>query len=274
MKSQRVTSLSAYVVLGLLTFFFLFPIFWSILTALKTRAQTLASPPLLFFQPTLENFRIVIAETPFFRYLGNSALVSVVTTVIVMALSLPAAYSFSRLKFRGDKDILFYILSMRMTPGIALVVPYFLIFQSLGLIDNPIVLILVYLPANIALAVWLLKSTVDNIPLELDEAARIDGCSRLTVLRKIIFPVIGPGAVAVAIVCFIACWNEFLFAFMFTREYATTLPVGLLGFIGTYEFKWNQMCAEMTLMMIPVIIACVIVRKFLMKGFALALIKG
>jgi multiple sugar transport system permease protein len=249
------------------------PVLWILLTAVKEQADIFAMPPKLFFRPTMANFVDIFANRNFLHYLVNSVVLAVSTTLLAVVLGVVAAYGFSRYNFKGKKDIFFWILSVRMSPAIVAVIPLFLIIARIGLLDNLISVTVVYLLINLPFIIWVVKGFIDEVPIELDEAARIDGCSSLRTLVRIIVPVISPGIAATAILSIIFSWNEFLFALVLTGINARTLPVTILQFITLTGINWGPMCAAGTVTIFPIFIFALSVQKHLVRGLTLGAVK-
>ncbi|MBC7189938.1 carbohydrate ABC transporter permease, partial [Candidatus Aerophobetes bacterium] len=188
-------------------------------------------------------------------------------------ISIPAAYGITRFRI-GYENLSFWILSQRMLPPIAVVIPYFLLFKTLNLIDTYLSLIIVYLPFNVGFAVWLLIGFFEEFPKDIEEAALIDGCSRISAILKVILPIVAPGIVVCAIFCFIFCWNEFMFALILTRENAKTVTAQLAAFQSPTKIMWGEISALVVLAIIPILILALLVQKYLVRGLALGAVKG
>jgi multiple sugar transport system permease protein len=250
----------------LIVFLFLFPFFWMVLMSFKNRIQTFAIPPVVFFHPTLENYRDLFARGVFGQYFQNS-LVTVVSSVLLsLAVAAPAAYALTRLDFKRKKDVAFYILSIRMAPAIAVVIPFFLIGSLLGILDTKFILVLAYFSFNIPFAVWMLKGFMADIPVEVDEAAMIDGCSRFGAFVRLILPLTANGLAATAILCLIQSWNEFTFALFLSTTSARTLPTIVTQFLTFQGVVWGEMSAAATITTVPVVVFALMVRKHLISG--------
>jgi multiple sugar transport system permease protein len=192
---------------------------------------------------------------------------------LVVLVSLPAAYSFSRFN-PGDGHLLFVTISTRMFPPAVAAIPFFIVFRDLGILDKHIGLILLYLYFNMSFAVFLLFGFFREIPQELEYAAMVDGYGRLEILRKVIFPLIKPGLAITTIFCFVFAWNEFLFALLFTRVYARTLSVGISAFWGSSEILWGPMSACAALAILPNLIICWFMQRYIIRGLTFGAVKG
>jgi multiple sugar transport system permease protein len=253
--------------------FVLFPIIWIALTAFKTPVDAKTSN--ILFTPTLENFRIINSPTinVKVRFL-NSLIVSLSTLLIVIPLALMAAYVFSRHKFRGSKPLFVYILTTQFVPPVVIVLPFFAIFLRLHLIDSKISLIIVNLSIGLPYAIWLIKGFIDSLPVAIEEAAVIDGCSQLQVLRHVLLPLTAPGIITTSIFIFINSWNEFLFALILTRsEQSKTLTIALMSTIGPYGVLWERMSAVGILVILPVLVLAFFIRKHFVQGLTMGGVK-
>lgn len=256
----------------LITLVFAFPLFWVVISSFKTRLDLFAIPPKWLFSPTLENYRGILASD-FIRQFLNSLIIAVASTAISIVLGSLTAYGFSRHSIRGSDFLLFWILSLRMLPVIAVVVPFYLLFRTLGLLDTHIALVLVYCIFNISFSVWVLKGFFDEIPLELEEAAMLDGYSPPQVFFRVSLPLARAGLATTAIFCLIQSLNEFLVALALTARVAETAPVGLAKlqtFLGT---DWGRISAAATIFMLPVVIFTILVRNELIRGMSFGRMK-
>ncbi|MEI6157722.1 MAG: carbohydrate ABC transporter permease, partial [Atribacterota bacterium] len=226
-----------------------------------------------FFKPILNNYRSVLSEASFQRYYLNSLLVAVFSTLIAMILGFGVSYGFSRFAIQKKDSLLFFILSMRMIPPIVVAIPFFLMFRKIGLYDSLLGLVLIYVAFNLPFVIWVLRGFIDEVPVELEEAAMIDGCSRLKLLRHVTVPISFTGIMATAVLCFIFVWNEFFFALILTGVNRRTVTVGVYNFIGFAQISWGQMCAASLLVSIPIIIFGILVRKNLVSGLTFGALK-
>ncbi len=264
----RISRLELAVRLMILTaflVFFLFPFYWMIATSLKTQVDAFSIPPKWMFAVTLENYVKVLTETSFLKEARNSLVAALLNVVVTIALALPASYSMSRFK-TGGKDLLFWFLSIRMIPPIVGAIPLFVLAAKFRLIDGFAILPILYIVINMPFAVWMLKSFIDEVPKEIEESARIDGCSTFAVIWRIILPVVRPGLFATAVFCFILAWNEFLLANIFTRRAAVTLPVAISRFITEKQILWGYIAAAATLSTVLPITLLVLFRRNLVRG--------
>lgn len=242
---------------------FVFVFYWMVLGALKTQVQNTASPPIFLFQPTLENFRKVFVANQFLRYIVNSVVVSGGATLLALLLGLPAAHAIARYRRRG---IALGILVARMAPHLSYVVPFFIFFQWLGWIDTYAAIILSHLVITLPLVVWLLIGAFEDVPLELEEAARIDGCSRWQVFTRISLPVCRTSLATATILAFTFSWNNFLFALILTGPERRTLPVAVFNFISGDEIDWGGLSAAATLITLPILVLILFVQRHIVQG--------
>ena len=256
------------VTMSALLAFALVPIAWLVLTSFKTRLQIFASPPLIVFTPSLDSWAKLLQPGPLRQALFNSFLVSAATTVTTLVIGGLAAYGFSCFRFRGAAALLFGILAARLLPPINSVVVLYLVFNRLHLVDTISGLVILYSALLVPIAVWLLRAAFDAVPKELEEAAMIDGCSRLRALRHITVPLAAPGVAVTGLLMFIFSWNEFLFAYLFTSTDAVTIPVILAKAVGEYGVDWADLTAQATLLLIPVFVITLVAQRRLLSGLS------
>lgn len=250
-----------------------FPIFWIFTTALKPPSAVMCSPPKLLFTPTLSNFKVVLAKPGLELMFLNSTVIALSASLIVLALAFPAAYSLARFKMRRKNDLAFMMLSLKMFPPVAVVIPFYIMYNKIGLYDSQFGLILLYVAVNIPLAVWLLLGFLKELPVALEESALVDGASPVAVLLRIVLPLSATGLAAVGILTFIMCWNEFFFALVLTGRHTRTLPVFLYSFMTFREIQWGPLMALGAMMTFPVIIFSLFFRKQLIEGITLGALK-
>lgn len=254
------------------------PIYWMATIALKREIEQFASPPLWFtFEPTLEHFRDAFLARGFGRYLLNSTIVATLSALAALMLGTPAAYALARLREaeRWGERLSFWILSARMLPPIVTVVPLFLMMRDAGLLNSPAALIIVYTGFNLPFVIWMMRGFFAEIPAELEEAAMMDGASRMRAFLRVVLPLAAPGLAATAVFCLIVAWNEFLFALVLTQTDASiTLPVGIASRVTQYEIRWGAMSAAGAVAMIPVLVFAAAVQRYLVRGLSLGAVKG
>jgi len=253
--------------ISLMLFAFLFPVFWVYLTSLKQPDDIFGAG--LIFEPTFYNYRYLVEVRPSLNELLNSMIVSVASTIIVMAVSVPAAYSFARFN-TGNGHLLFITISTRMFPGVVAAIPFFIAFRELNLLDTHFGLTMLYVYFNMSFATFLLYGFFKEIPASLENAAMLDGYNRIDVLRKVVFPLIKPGVAITTMFCLIWSWNEFLYAFLFTRRIARTASVGLSTFWGSVEIQWGPMAAFMGIAILPTLMAAWLMQRHIVRGLTSA----
>ncbi|WP_305984687.1 carbohydrate ABC transporter permease [Roseibium sp. MMSF_3544] len=254
------------------TFIMLVPIVWIFLAAFKTHVDVYQLK--LFFRPTLENFGTVF-DDPYRlgEKLYNSTIVALVTVVFAIPIATCAAYSFSRFRLRGETTMLVMILATQFVPAVVIILPFFVMFRDIGLLDTRLGLILVNLAIVMPFAIWMIKGFIDGIPLDTEEAAMVDGSSRIQVIRNIVLPMAAPGLLTAAIFCFIIAWNEFLFALILTNKDAVTLPIGLALFKGEEGDLWNLLSAAGIIIMAPMFVLALIIRKYFVQGMTMGAVR-
>jgi multiple sugar transport system permease protein len=287
----------------------LIPVLWMGATAFKVRADAIATPPKLAFKPTLEGFiylftdrsllnparvkrmqaqideltwyeKIALAggqritgPSPYVERLRNSVIIAGASTILAVILGLLAAYSFSRFKVPGESDLLFFILSTRMLPAVVVTIPIFLMYRNLGLHDTHLGLILLYTVFNLSLTVWLLKGFMDEIPREYEEAAMVDGYTRMQAFRKVVLPQAVTGIAATTVFSLIFAWNEYAFALMLTSETARTAPPTIPTILGRGGMEWGMIAAGSLGFLIPVVIVTFALRQYLLRGVTFGAIR-
>jgi len=260
-----------------------FPIVWLILTSLKPANDIMVSPPRFFFTPTLENYAYAIGKANFAMFIVNTLVVSLASTFIVVILASLAAYSFARYNV-GQGNILFFILTTKMMPAIAVVLPFFLIFRDIGRtpvgealgigLDTRAALIISYTIFNLPFAIWLMVSFFQDISRELEESARLNGYNRLQVLQKVVLPLAAPGIAVTAIFCLIFSWNEFLFAYILTRDAARTITVGVESFFTLRGILWGPVAAAATISVVPMLIFVLVLQRYMVRGLTFGAVRG
>jgi len=268
-RSRRTAS---FVGLCVITLFFLVPVLWALVTALKLHKDIFNDPPLLWFHPTLDNFRYVLSNSPYVHYFLNSLIVASASAVVSTFIAALAAYAFSRFKVPRSNDIMMWILSLRMTPPMAVVVPFYLMAVSTHLYDTRIGLVVVLITVDLPIAVWMLASYIGAVPVDLDEAALIDGCSRFGAFLRVVLPPAAPGLVATLILCFIFSWNEFPLSVVLTSQSATTLPVSMMGWDTERGLLWGQMMAAGMMAAAPVMVFAIFIQRYLVRGLTMGAI--
>ena len=259
----------------LLMLAFLFPVFWVVLTSIKNRNDIFTWPPVFVFPPTFDSYGKFLSGGPYsiLPQLVNSLAISLGAVAVTILCAGLAAYAFSRFKFRFRFSLLMVVLGTRLLPPVTALVPVFLSFNRLGLVDTKFGLIFIYTALNIPFSIWMMKSYIDSVPVELEESAQIDGCTRLRSLVHVLLPLAAPGIVAVAIFVFRVSWNEFMFAFIFSSTNARTMPIRIAETVGELQIFWTDMAALTVILMIPALIFCFFMQKNLVKGLTAGALK-
>ena len=306
LEPSRAAKTFSGVVVYLYALITLLPLLWIIITGFRSPSDAIAYPPKLFTPPSLEGYvnlfttrtrlsqqeldalpppssfvdkiardqqMVVVGPSGFLKRYTNSLIVGFGSTFLSVFLGTLAAYGFSRFRIPGKGDWLFFILSTRMMPPIAVAIPIFLMYRTIGLSDTHLGLILLYTTVNLSLAVWLLKGFMDEIPQEYEEAAMIDGYSRLEAFRRVVLPQAATGIAATAIFCLIFSWNEYAFSLLLTSGNAQTAPPFIPTIIGEGGLDWPAMAAATTLFLLPVLFFTVLLRDHLLRGISFGAIR-
>ncbi len=284
----------------------LVPLVWIVLTSVKSPPDSISYPPKVVFSPTLQGYcnlfttrsrqteeylaslpppagtcdkvarsvsMVVVGNSNYIPRFANSLIIAFGSTALSVGLGVMAAYAFSRFKVPLKDDLLFFILSTRMMPPIAVAIPIYLMYRELGLSDTRLGMILLYSAVNVSLAVWLLKGFIDEIPREYEEAAMVDGYTRLQAFRKVVLPQATTGIVATAIFCLIFSWNEYAFAVLLTSGEAQTAPPFIPIIIGEGGQDWPAVAAGTTLFLIPILVFTILLRKHLLRGITFGAVR-
>ena len=264
-----------YAILLVLLVLFLFPLLWIIGLSLKTRAQMFSSTPLFVWVPTLANYAGVLARPAFMRALVSSVAISGGAVALSLLIGVPAAYAFARFPFTGRSFLFFTLLVMRMLPPIAVLVPMYVLFSKLGLATTRFSVVLAYTTFSLPLVVWIMRGYFEDLPVELEESASIDGASRFGTFMHIILPLARPGLVAASILCLQLAWNDFLFAAVLTNNASQTLPVLMAAFnAGDSGMDWGGLTASGMLVILPVIVFSFAAQRHLVAGLSSGAVKG
>lgn len=275
-KTERIKTFLTYVFLVFMVIISIFPIMWMIDSSLKGTSEIYSSPPTFsIHHVTLENYIRVMFESGIPRAFLNSIIISVTATFITLVLGCLAGYGFSRYRFKGRRMLYVGLLYGQMMPAVVLIIPVYLVFSKIGLIDSYFSLILPDVAITVPLATLMLKSFFDGVPIELEDAARIDGTTKLGILLKIIIPIAKPGLVSVAIYTFLSTWEEFIFALNLTNSAAVrTLPIAINMFKGEFVIDWGAIMASGAVISLPVILLFVLCNKVFVKGLSEGGVKG
>ncbi|WP_010269029.1 carbohydrate ABC transporter permease [Paenibacillus senegalensis] len=261
------------VAMWVMVLFFVFPLLWLFLTSFKNRVDAFSIPPKFIFTPTMNNYGQVLQNSDFLANYANSLQVALLTIVFSLLLGIPAAYALARFNMKGKDDTAFWILTTRMAPPIMVVLPFYLTYSQLNLLDTTSGLVIVYMLINLAFVVWMMKGYFESIPEALEEAARIDGTSRLGAMLRVTLPLSAPGIASASIFCFIMSWNEFIFALILSGESTKTVPVAVTSFITFEGIRWGEIAAAGTLIVLPVLIFGIAIQKYLVQGMTMGSVK-
>ncbi|WP_237569489.1 carbohydrate ABC transporter permease [Mycolicibacterium lacusdiani] len=251
---------------------FFFPVFWMVLTSFKQESAAATNPPTLFFTPTLDQYSAVFSQGIGPAML-NSLFATGMSTILVLLLGVPAAFALSLRPVRKTSDALFFFMSTKMLPVVAVILPLYVIVSNVGLLDNIWALVVLYTAMNLPIAVWMMRSFFLEVPGELLEAASLDGASLWRSVREVILPLVSPGIAATALICVIFAWNEFFFAVNLTAVNAQTMPVYLVGFIAGEGQYWAVLSAAATMAALPVILCGWFAQNKLVRGLSFGAIK-
>lgn len=252
---------------------FFFPIFWMVLTGFKTEAQAIAIPPLLFFEPTLENYTEIQSRTNYSRYALNSIITSFGGTFLALLIAIPAAYSMAFNTGRWTKDILMWMLSTKMLPAVGVLMPIYLISQKFGMLDSKTALVIIYAMMNLPIVMLILFNYFREIPKEILEAARMDGTSTFNEIRQIVMPLAWGGIASTALLSIILCWNEAFWSIVLTTTDASTLTAFVASFQAPEGLFWAKVSAVSTLACAPIVVFGWLAQKQLVQGLTFGAVK-
>lgn len=272
----RTSTICAYGLLFLMAIVVLFPLCWTFLTSIKTDVQMFAIPPVWIPKPpTFRNYISVFMEGDFRYFIRNSVIVSIMSTLISMLIAAPAAYSLAKYKRSYNQFLLKAIVTIRMLPPIILCIPFFLMMRSWGLINTKLGLIITYLPLELTLIIWILEGAFREVPKEIEEAAAIDGLGIMGIFLRIAVPLTIPTIAVASVFGFLTAWNEFIFALTLTRSSVSqTLPVGVAGYVTSFQIYWGKMSATAILYILPALIFTILAQKGLIKGLTVGAVKA
>jgi multiple sugar transport system permease protein len=260
------------IALILVLLWIIYPLFWAFVSSLKDDVEIFHYPPSILFSPSLAAFRAVLSGD-WLNYFRNGIVVSVGGVILPLIIGVPGAYALARYDLPRKNFTMLSILSIRMMPGIVMLIPFFLMFLFLHLLDNYVALILVYTTFNLPYVVWIMKGFIEQIPRAMEEAAELDGANLGLIFREIVIPLSAAGLLITGFLCFALAWNDFAFAFILTNI-NRTVPVGLSSLIGSRQVFWNQIFAVGVINMIPAMIFAYLSRRYWARGFTLGIVKG
>jgi len=271
MRQNPVTRILFYLGILLIAVILLFPFLWMLMSSFKTQVDIISWPPKFIFEPTLRNYERVFGEQDFLQYFKNSTIVGVSAVAGALLLGLPAAYSIARF---GQKRLSVFILVARLMPGISFLMPWYIVFSRLGLMDSYTALILSHLLITLPVVVWIMSSYFEAIPRELEESAMVDGATMQRAFVSIILPISGPGVVTATTLSFIFSWNNFMFSQVLSMQKTKTLPIAVYNFVSYAEVDWGAVMAVAVAIMTPAIILTMIFQKYVVKGLTMGAVKG
>ena len=261
-----------FLVILLTAIIILVPIYWIVSGAFKQQVDIFQLK--LLFTPTLDNFKIIF-KSPYnlFDKLVNSTLAALTTVMITIPFATLAAYSFSRFRMKAEKVMFVTILATQFVPAVVIVLPFFILFRDIGILDTRLALVLVNLSLIMPFAIWMIKGFIDGIPLDTEEAALVDGSGRIQVVLNVVIPMALPGVITAGIFCFILAWNEFLFALIITTNKAVTLPVGLSLFHAEEGVLWHLISAAGIMIMLPMFVLATLIQKHFVQGMTMGAVR-
>lgn len=271
MKKTYLVNLVFYLVIISMAMVVLFPFLWMLSSSFKTQVDIIAWPPRFMFKPTLQNYSRVFGEQDFFKYFINSSIVGISAVGLSLMIGLPAAYSIARF---AQKRLSVFILVARLMPGISFLLPWYIIFSRIGLMDSYAALILSHMLIALPVIVWIMSSYFDGVPMELEESAMVDGATRQKAFMAIILPLSGPGIVTATTLSFIFSWNNFMFSQVLSMEKTKTLPIAVYNFVSYAEVDWGGVMAAAVAIMLPAIILTMVFQKYVVKGLTMGAVKG
>ena len=271
MKTPLIFKLLFLILIIVIVIPMIFPFFWMFMSSFKTQVDIIHWPPKIFFHPTMRNFNRVFGEQNFLLYLKNSSVIGFSTVLASLLLGLPAAYSIARF---GQKRILMLIFVARLMPGISFLMPWYIIFSRLRLMDSYTALILSHILIVMPLVVWIMSAYFETIPTEMEASAMVDGATRQRAFLSIILPLSMPGVVTATTLGFIFSWNNFMFSQVLSMEKTRTLPIAVYNFLSYAEVDWGGVMAAAVAIVTPAIILTMIFQKYVIKGLTVGAVKG
>ena len=270
-NKKLITNIFFYLLVAAIALGVLFPFFWMLASSFKTQVDIISWPPKFIFSPTLQNYQKVFGEQDFLKYFLNSTIVGSLAVGLSLVLGLPAAYSISRYT---QKNLAVFILLARLMPGISFLMPWYIIFSRLNLMDSYVALVLSHMLITLPIVVWIMSTYFNSIPREMEESAMVDGATRQYAFWAIILPLSGPGIITATTLSFIFSWNNFMFSQVLSMEKTKTLPIAVYNFVSYAEVDWGGVMAAAVAIMAPAIILTMIFQKYVVKGLTMGAVKG
>ncbi len=273
-KTNTLLNIGSYIFMAITLFIYLVPVWYIITTSFKFDADAYTLPPVLFFEPTFDNYINAFGTRGIMVNFENSIIIAVVSSCVSMLLGVPAAYALSRFDFKAKGGLFSWILSTRMAPPILAAIPFFVVSRQISLFDTKLLMVMVYMLINLSWVIWMMSSNFNDIPRQIDEASMVDGCNRATAFWHNVLPIAKPGLAATVVFCIIMAWNEYFFALVLTSVNAKTLPAAITSFMSVQGLLLGQMCAAGTVVMLPILIFSMFMQKQLVCGLTMGAVKG
>jgi len=271
-SKNRLSSILKHGLLSIWAIFALFPLFWMILMTFKAEADMLTT--MFFFTPTLENYNLVLIQSDYFRYFTDSVITAFGAVAVSVLLGVPAAYAFARYNFKHKEGIAFQILSFRFAPEILVVLPLFLVYQRMGLHDTYLGLIWVYQLISMPLIIWVVRGYFEDISVEIEHAAQVDGYNWWQVFLKTLVPLIKPGLVSSALLAFVFVWNSFTFPLLLSGFRVAPVTVAAMRYLASHTVQYGQVAVAATISALPAVIFALVIQKHLVRGLSFGAVKG
>ncbi|RKN80544.1 carbohydrate ABC transporter permease [Paenibacillus ginsengarvi] len=271
MKQSRGLNVLYSLLTLLVLFVFAFPFIWMLIASFKTQAQIMSTENFLFFKPTTKNYMSVFKEYDFLKFIWNSLIVAVGSTLLSLLLGLPAAYAIARHHLH---KLSLVILVARIIPGITFLIPWFILFSKINLVDTYTALVLSHMLVGLPFIIWIMISFFEGLPTEIEEAGLIDGCNHHQVFLRIIMPISGPGVITSSLLSFIFSWNNFMFSIILAGDKTKTLPIAVFNFMSYSEINWGALMAAACIITLPVLIIALLAQRYIVSGLAAGAVKG
>ncbi|TXK83639.1 carbohydrate ABC transporter permease [Paenibacillus sp. N3.4] len=270
-QKKRLTTLLLSLITLIVIVAFSFPFIWMLLASFKTQTQIMSSDQFFIFKPTAINYASVFKEYDFMKFVTNSFVVATGSTIGSLLLGLPAAYAIARYRMHSFSLI---ILVARIVPGISFLIPWFIIFSKMGLVDTYASLILSHMLVGLPFIIWVMISFFEGLPKEIEESGLIDGCTHSGVFTRIVLPISGPGIITSSLLSFIFSWNNFMFSIILAGDKTKTLPIAVFNFLSYSEINWGALMAAACIITLPVLIIALLAQRYIVSGLASGAVKG
>ena len=273
-RSRLASRVGQVIVIGFMLFWALGPIAWMLLTSVKPDNIVAAMPPVWIFTPTLTSYLELFGADEFKSYTMNTLIVATITSLLATVFGFLSAYSFTRFRYKGSAFLPLFYLVVRMVPRISLVLPFYVILSKAGMLNTKTALILSYTTFALPFGIWMMIGFLKELPIDLEEAAAVDGANRWQILAKVVIPLAAPGIATTAIFAFLLGWNEFLFSLILSGPESRTLPVMVSGFETDRGIRWGQLSSAAVSIMLPVIAVALFLQRHIVKGLTMGAVKG